>query len=196
MDRYIPASIVGVDAGDYFYVQAGNPSAGESYVLTAPVGEIILGYDPLTFTQFSASTLYTANTSAGLSLTGTVFSAKVDGTTTAFDGGGNISVKASATLTTPNIGAATGTSLSVTGNVTSGNLNAAGLSLTGNVLSAINSTSAINTTANILGSNLNTGGQVVATGNITGGNILGTTTVYSGGNAVLTVNSTVDGGTY
>jgi hypothetical protein len=33
-------------------------------------------------------------------------------------------------------------------------------------------------------------------GNITGGNILGTTTVYSGGVQVLTINDTVDGGTY
>lgn len=39
--------------------------------------------------------------------------------------------------------------ISTTGNVTSGNLNAAGLSLSSNVISAINSTSNITTTANI-----------------------------------------------
>jgi hypothetical protein len=48
-----------------------------------------------------------------LILVGQTFSAKVDNNTTAFDGTGNIIVKAGANLTTPNIGAATGTSLSV-----------------------------------------------------------------------------------
>jgi hypothetical protein len=39
-------------------------------------------------------------------------------------------------------------------------------------------------------------GLISANGNITGGNILATTTVYSGGTQVLTVNDTVDGGSY
>jgi hypothetical protein len=105
------------------------------------------------FSQFSGAGTYTANTAAGLVLSGSVFNAKTDGTTTAFDGGGNIIVKASAVLTTPNIGAATGTSISVTGaitgagmtgtsltvstgNVTLGNIVNAGANLTGNVGSA------------------------------------------------------------
>jgi hypothetical protein len=135
MDTYAPDDIDGLDAGDYFYVQSGDTGAGESYVMTAPIGPTIIGYANLTFTQFSASQVYTANTAAGLALNGTVFSAKVDGITTAFDGGGNISVKASANLTTPNIGAATGTSLNVTGNVTGGNLSAGSglISTTGNI---------------------------------------------------------------
>jgi hypothetical protein len=126
MDTYAPDDIDGLDAGDYFYVQEGDTGAGESYVMTAPIGPTIIGFANLTFTQFSASQVYTANTAAGLVLNGTVFSAKVDGITTAFDGTGNISVKASANLTTPNIGAATGTSLSATGNVSGGNLITAG----------------------------------------------------------------------
>jgi hypothetical protein len=157
MDTYAPDDIDGLDAGDYFYVQEGDSGAGESYVMTAPIGPTIIGYDNLTFTQFSASQVYTANTSAGLSLIGTVFNAKVDGVTTAFDGGGNISVKASANLTTPNIGAATGTSLSVTGDVTGGNL------LTGGVVS---------TSSNITGGNLLFGSGIVSgTGNIYANNI-------------------------
>jgi hypothetical protein len=264
-DVYGPKSINELDAGDYFYVQAGSTGAGESYVMTAPIGPFIIGYDNLTFTQFSSSQVYSAGN--GLSLTGTVFSVNVDNDTTAISGG-NVVVKASANLVTPNIGAATGTSLSVTGNVTGGNLNATGLSLSGNVLSplvsaanitttgnisggniitsgasgnitganvisgttlsasgnviggnlnaaglslssnvvsAINSTSAITTTANITGGNLNAAGlslsgNVVSalnvTGNITGGNINGVTGVYSGGVQVLTINDTVDGGTY
>jgi len=194
-DVYGPKSTDELDAGDYFYVQAGDSGAGESYVMTAPTTPFIIGYANLTFTQFSASQVYTANTSAGLSLTGTVFSAKVDNNTTAFDGGGNIIVKAGANLTTPNIGSATGTSLSVTGDVTAntnisavgnviggnvttvglvsatgnittaGALNGANLSLSGNVLSPLN------VTGNITGGNLLTPGLVSATGNVTGGNI-------------------------
>jgi hypothetical protein len=250
MNAYIPASINGVDAGDYFYVQAGNISAGESYVLTAPVGEIILGYDPITFTQFGSSQVYSAGN--GLTLSGTVFSVNVDNDTTAIVGG-NVVVKASANLTTPNIGAATGTSLSVTGNITGANVISTGLlTVTGNIASGNisvsgNVTAAANVnannatiTANVVGGNIITAGLVSATGNITGGNlvtpntanvgtlivntfanILATTIsvsnvtgalrvaggigvtgnvyadgVYVLGDAVLTVNSTVDGGTY
>ena len=193
MDTYIPNDVNGLDVGDYFYVQAGNTGAGESYVMTAPVGPTIIGYDNLTFTQFSASQVYSANTNAGLVLNGTTFSAKVDNNTTAFDGGGNIIVKASANLTTPNIGSATGTSLNVTGNVDGGNLNTGGnvvatgnvtgnalngntLSLTGNV------TSALNVTGNIAGGNVSTAGQVTATGNIAGGNVSTTGIVSATGN--------------
>jgi hypothetical protein len=159
-DVYGPKSTEELDVGDYFFVQSGDTGAGESYVMTAPEGTFIIGYNNLTFTQFSASQVYTANTAAGLSLIGTVFNAKVDGVTTAFDGGGNISVKASANLTTPNIGAATGTSLNTTANITGGNL------LTGGLISA---TSTITSAANITGGNVLTGGLISAAGNITSG---------------------------
>jgi len=184
MNTYKPDDVNGLDAGDYFYVQAGDSGAGESYVMTAPVGPVIIGYDQLTFTQFSASQVYSANTSAGLSLSGTVFSAKVDNNTTAFDGGGNISVKAGANLTTPNIGAATGTSLSVTGNVTAGNLTSnAAIVATGNITT---------TTGNIFGGNIATSGQINATGNIRGGNLLSNASI----SAVTTIsaNGNITGG--
>ena len=146
-DEYGADSTVALSINDYFFTTGGNVNAGAAFIVSAPAGTITFGTSSITFSTFSTSQVYTANTAAGISLAGTVINAKVDGTTTAFDGSGNISVKASATLTTPNIGAATGTSLSTTGNVT-------------------------------------------------GGNILGTTTVYSGGVQVLTINDTVDGGTY
>jgi hypothetical protein len=250
MNTYAPSSINGVDTGDYFYVQAGNTGAGDSYVLTAPTGEIILGLDSLTFTQFGASQVYSAGN--GLTLSGTVFSVNVDNDTTAIVGG-NVVVKASANLTTPNIGAATGTSLSVTGNITGANVISTGLlTVTGNIASGNisvsgNVTAAANVnannatiTANVVGGNIITAGIVSATSNITGGNlvtpntanvgtlvvntfanILATTIsvsnvtgalrvaggvgvtgnvyadgVYVLGDAVLTVNSTIDGGTY
>jgi hypothetical protein len=60
-----------------------------------------------------------------------------------------------------------GTLVSVTGNVTGGNV------LTGGLISA---------TGNVTGGNLNTGGQVVATGNVTGGNLTVSTGNVSCGN--------------
>jgi hypothetical protein len=162
-ETYIPDSSIGLDEGTYVYVKYGDTGAGESYVLTAPTGPFNIGQAAITFTQFSASQVYTANTAAGLVLNGTVFSAKVDNNTTAFDGGGNIIVKASANLTTPNIGAATGTSLDVTGNVSGGNV-----TTIGNVVA----------TGNVSGGNLITTGNVngngaVFSGNVTAANFIG-----------------------
>ena len=122
-DEYGPDSATSLSINDYFFTTGGNVNAGSAFVVSAPSGTITFGTSNITFSTFSTSQVYTANTSAGVSLAGTVINAKVDGTTTAFDGSGNIAVKASAVLTTPNIGAATGTSLSVTGNITGGNVN-------------------------------------------------------------------------
>jgi hypothetical protein len=155
--------------------------------MTAPVGPVIIGYDNLVFTQFSSSQVYTADTAAGLVLNGTVFSAKVDNNTTAFDGLGNIIVKASANLVTPNIGAATGTSLVVTGNVSSGNLDVSANITGGNLITAgLTSTATLTVTGNANVGNLGTAGQVVATGNITGGNLI---TSGNGQIATLTVST-------
>jgi hypothetical protein len=189
MDTYAPDDIDGLDAGDYFYVTSGDTGAGESYVMTAPIGPTIIGYANLTFTQFSASQVYTANTSAGLNLSGTVFSAKVDNTTTAFDGGGNIIVKASANLTTPNIGAATGTSLNVTGNITGGNLTTAGITSTG----SLTASTTIDATGNITGGNVSAGSGIISTtGNINGANVNATSGITAG--TTITATGNITGG--
>jgi hypothetical protein len=162
-DQYGADSAESFSINDYFFTTSGNVNAGTAFVVSAPPGVITFGTSNISFGVFSQSQVYSANTAAGLSLIGTVFSAKVDGITTAFDGLGNISVPPNAVFTTPNIGAATGTSLSTTGTVTGGNI------ATGGTVSA---------TATITGGNLATGGTVSATGaitstaNITGGNIL------------------------
>ena len=185
-DQYGAASTEEISINDYFFVSSGNVNAGSAYVVDAPAGVITFGTSNIAFAQFSSSQTYTANTSAGISLAGTVFSAKVDNDTTAFDLNGNISVKASANLTTPNIGAATGTSLSATGNIQGGNVLTGGLisatstitsaaNITGgNLLTAglISATSTITSAANITGGNLLTAGLISATANITGGNLL------------------------
>ena len=176
---------------DYFYTTGGNVNAGTAFIVSAPTGVITFGTSNIEFSTFSTSQVYSANTSAGISLNGTVINAKVDDNTTAFDGGGNIVVKAGANLTTPNIGAATGTSISLTGNATSGNVLTGGVvSATANVIGGnvltgglISATSTITSAANITGGNLLTGGLISSTGtitsaaNINANNVIATTIV-------------------
>ena len=172
-DQYGIDSSQALSLNSYFFTESGNVNKGSAYVLTEPTSTITFGSSNIVFDLFSTSQVYSANTQAGLVLVGTVFAAKVDNNTTAFDGGGNISVKAGANLTTPNIGAATGTSLSVTGNVDGGNLNTGGVvSATGNVNSGNVNTAIVSASGNVIGANLVTGGLVTATGNVTGGNLL------------------------
>ena len=130
-DEYGPNSAEQISINDYFFVQNGTINGGSAYVVDAPSGTITFGTSNIGFAQFSQASIYSANTSAGLSLIGSQFNAKVDNDTTAFDAGGNIIVKAGANLTTPNIGAATGVSLSVTGNLSGNYILGNGLQLTG-----------------------------------------------------------------
>jgi len=207
-NSYIPDSPVGLDEGTYVYVKFGNTGAGESYVMTQPQGPFNIGQAAVTFTQFSASQVYSANTQAGLNLTGTVFSAKVDNDTTAFDGGGNISVKAGANLVTPNIGNAVGNSLTLTGNgllsavtveasgnVLAGNLNSnatittINITASGNIdganvnaSSGVTAGTTVTATGNVAGGNITTAGVVSATGNVSGGNITTAGVVAATGN--------------
>jgi len=180
-DTYEPQTSDGLDQGSYFYVESGDTGAGASYVKTAPSGPFIFGVANIEFTQFSSSQVYSANTQAGLNLTGTVFSAKVDNDTTAFDGGGNIIVKSGANLVTPNIGNATGNSLTLTGN---GLLSATTVTASGNVLAGnVNSNAAV------------TGVTITASGNLAGNNAVitndvGAATVSASGNVLAgNVNS-------
>jgi hypothetical protein len=208
-DTYGPDSTTDLSINDYFYTTGGNVNAGTAFIVNAPTGTITFGTSNITFATFSTSQVYSANTSAGISLAGTVINAKIDGVTTSFDGGGNIQVKPSANLTTPNIGAATGTSLSVTGainagttistggNITGGNILTGGLisatsNITGgNVLTGglISATSTITSAANITGGNILTGGLVSATSTGTFGNITVGTNSINSANTRITVNS-------
>jgi hypothetical protein len=105
--------------GDFTFVQNGDDYNDTGWVMTDPV--TIVGTSPVIFVQFSGAGTYQAG--QGLTLTGTVFSVIVDNVTTEI-AGGNVVVKANAQLTTPNIGAATGTSINLTGNVLANNINA------------------------------------------------------------------------
>ncbi len=157
-DKYIPDSGVGISKGSYVFVTSGATGAGESYVMTAPLGEVIVGTDGITFTQFSAAGSYTAGN--GIAITGTTISANVDNETTAIVGG-NITVKTSANLTTPNIGDATFSSITwnnlSNGNVSANNLSTSnianiGLDLTVGGIAQVNGN--INSNANVNANNM------------------------------------------
>jgi hypothetical protein len=189
-DTYGPNSATDLSINDYFFVQSGNVNAGSAYIVDAPTGVITFGTSNITFAQFSSSQTYSAGN--GIVLVGTVITAKVDNDTTAFDGSGNIVVKAGANLTTPNIGAATGTSLNVSGNVLGGNINSnaavTGVTITasGNLVSGnANITNGVysatvTASGNVLVGNLNSNAAVtgvtgVFSGNVDAGNVNVTT---------------------
>jgi hypothetical protein len=168
-DSYQPKSTTALCAGSYFFISQGSIYAGSSYVLTSPPGEILIGTDNIIFVQFSAAGAYTGGN--GISIVGSFISANVDGVTTDIQGG-NIVVKTSAQLTTPNIGAATGTSLDLSGNVIAGNLN---------------SNAAITGVDASLTGNLEVGGNITttgATGNISGANVIFANSFTSNGGVV------------
>ena len=190
--------------GDFTFVQQGTEYNDTGWVMTDPVTTV--GTSDVNFVQFSGAGSFTAG--AGLTLTGTEFSVNVDNLTTDISGG-NVVVKTSAQLTTPNIGAATGTSLTATGNVSGGNLTTTGVvSATGNItggnvagttgtftdvagslttaaqpnVTSLGTLTSLAVTGNTNSGNLVTGGVVEATGNVAGGNITTAGVVSATGN--------------
>jgi hypothetical protein len=144
--------------GAFTFVETGNVLADTGWVCTNnSASPIIVGTTEIIWAQFSGAGQYTAGNA--LSLSGTQFNVNTDGSANAtigINGSNQLIIPASAVLTTPNIGAATGTSLTATGNVDAGNV------LTGGIVSS--------TGTGTFG-NVNTGGLVSATGNLTAGNI-------------------------
>ena len=82
-NRVIPEDPAGLGTGDYFYVQEGTQGQGDSYVLTTEPNTMIIGYTPLTYTQFSGAITYTGGTN--IDVTGQVIS--VTGAIGATNGG-------------------------------------------------------------------------------------------------------------
>ena len=199
-DLYAPKSETALCAGSYFFIMQGSQYAGSSYVLTSPPGEIVIGVDNIVFSQFSQAGSYTAGN--GIAITGTIISANTDNITTAIVSG-NIVVKTSANLTTPNIGDATFSSLSwntlSNGNVTANNLSIGNIAnITGNlrVDGIIESNGNVTSNAYINGNNAsftnyaNIGGNLLAN-NITSNNAFSTNTANVTSNLV-TSNATVN----
>ena len=187
-DEYGPNSATQLSINDYFFVTDGNVNKGSAYVVDEPTGVITFGTSNIAFAQFSSSQTYTGGN--GISLYGTVISTVYDNSTIGVNGSNQLYIPANAPLTTPNIGAATGTSLSVTGAVTAGTtLSSVGNTIAGNVLTAglVSATGNITTAGAFNGANLSLSGNVLSalnvTGNITGANLLTPGLVSATGNA-------------
>ena len=192
--------------GDFTFVQQGTEYNDTGWVMTDPVTTV--GTSDVNFVQFSGAGSFTAG--AGLTLTGTEFSVNTDNLTTDISGG-NVVVKTSAQFTTPDIGEATGTSLTATGNVAGGNLTTTGVvSATGNItggnvagttgtftdvagslttaaqpnVTSVGTLTSLDVTGNVDGGNINTGGLVDATGNVNGGNLTSGGVVEVTGNVI------------
>ena len=154
--------------GAFTFVEDGLTEADTGWVCTTN-NPIIVGTTQITWVQFSGAGSYTAGN--GLSLIGTQFNVNVDNVTTEINLNNQVAVKPSANLVTPNIGAATGSSLSVTGDVTANNLNAV-QNITANGTAYLYNVSSTGT-ASLTTVNATT---VSATGNITAANINGNIT--------------------
>jgi len=123
--------------GDFCFVVNGDTQADTGWVQTEVVSN--LGSDPILFSQFSGAGAYTADTAHGMLVTGTVFRTKIDGYyagtdpvtdpatgTLTYDGAGNIKVADSAVFISPNIGNASGYSLTLAGDLVANNANFGG----------------------------------------------------------------------
>lgn len=192
-DQYGPNSAEELSINDYFFVQSGNVNAGSAWIVDSPAGEITFGTSNIAFAQFSSSQTYTGGN--GISLYGTVISTVYDNSTIGINGSNQLYIPANAPLVTPNIGAATGTSLSVTGDVTANtNISAVGNVIGGNVLTGglVSATGNITTAGALNGANLSLSGNVLSalnvTGNIAGGNILSVALISAGGNINTSAN--------
>ena len=105
--------------GSFVFVSEGTQYGDTGWAAITP-DPFTIGTSPINWTQFSGAGTYLAGN--GLTLTGEVFSVNVDNDTTEITPQGNVIVKPSANLVTPNIGNAVGNSLTLTGNLTSANL--------------------------------------------------------------------------
>ena len=152
---------------------------------TATNNPIIFGTTPIEFTQFSEATSYIAG--LGLNLFGQQFNVNPDNTTIAINGSNQVGVKPGAQLINPNIGNATGTSMTVTGNITAGNTTTTGTTTTNSMIS---------NTSTVTG-NSTIGGNLTVTGNTTMSNVSVPGTMVSNNvvsnTSVVNGNSTVGG---
>jgi hypothetical protein len=166
-----------VEAGDFVLNLQGNTYGNTGWVQTSNTQ--VIGTDPIVFTQFSGAAQYSGGNAIGLN--GFVINALYDGNTVGVNGSNQLYIPANAPLTTPNIGSATGSNLSVTGSVIGnifqantisitgnaqiGNITTGNLSLSGNVLTNLN------VTADVNAGNIVSYGLLSAVGNVYGGNI-------------------------
>ena len=105
----------------YTFTLAGTDNINSSFASTnVPSSPITVGTTFYNFIEFSQIPTYTGGNA--ISVTGTVIDALYDGTSIDLNVSNQLHIPPGATLGTPNIGVATGTSLAVTGNITSANV--------------------------------------------------------------------------
>ena len=167
---------LGAIPGSFTFVIGGGGQAGTGWVCIT-TNPITMGTTPILWAQFSGAGQYTAGNA--IAINGTIISALFDGSTVGVNGSNQLYIPANAPLTTPNIGAATGTSLSLTGNVDAGNVRTGGLiSATGDITGGnITATANLSVGGNVLG-NLN------VTENVVANNVLATTSFSTAGNVI------------
>jgi len=181
-----------IKSGSFLFVTSGDTLADTAWVQTTD--NVVVGTSNVVFSQFSGAGSY--NATNGINLAGSTFEANTDGITTGIVGG-NIAVIANAQFTTPNIGAATGSSLTLSGNgllsaVTgtfSGNITANNLQVLGT--SNLNSISDITITGGTAGQFIKTDGN----GNLSfdnAGATTGSLTKFVTANSILVAPTTLD----
>jgi hypothetical protein len=154
-------SVPEIEAGDFTFVTAGTLYDNTGWVQTSTV--VTVGTDPIDWTQFSGAGTYTAGT--GLTLTGSVFSVNV----------------AQPTITS----VGTLTSLSVSGNITAGNVSATTFTgaLTGN---ASGSAATVTTAAQPNITSVGTLTSLGVSGTVTASAFTANTGVFTGNGSALT----------
>ena len=167
-------SVPEVEAGDFVFNLQGTEYGNTGWVQTS--NTVTIGTGPIVFTQFSGAGSYTAGNA--IAINGTVISAEFDNSTIGINGSNQLIIPANAPLTTPNIGDATGSSLSVTGSITGNVINGSSMSITGNVIAGNVTTGNLSLTGNVLGNvnvdNILSANVLVATSYIsTAGNVYG-----------------------
>jgi len=158
--------------GAYSYVISGNSNGTTSWICVNDCNNpITIGTTAIQFTQFTSTGLYTPGN--GITISNAVISVSYDNSSLVLNGNNQLSVNTSI-FTNPNIGNATGNSLSVTGNITGSYFIGNGALLTGITTSTYGNANVAaylptytgNLTANVIVANI-----VSATGNVVGGNI-------------------------
>ena len=174
--------------GSFTFLQEGTAQTATGWVCIS-ANPIVVGTTPITWAQFSGAQNYTAGNA--IAINGTVITALYDGSTIGVNGSNQLYIPANAPLTTPNIGQATGSSLSVTGNVQANNVFATtNLSASGDVLSGAD----ISATGNVNVTDVNATGNVSAQGNIVADVFQGTTASVTGNiySTYASINGNVD----
>ena len=149
---------------------------------TSPGDPIVVGTTFYIWTEFSQAGSYTGGNA--ISVSAGVISALYDGSTIGVNGNNQLYIPPNAPLTTPNIGDATGNSLSVVGSLSGNIITVTTASITGNIYSANITTVNISITGNIKDS-VNVDNSVIAN------NFFATNVISAGGNIIAydTVNS-------